>query len=163
MATLETEQSERRAEAKRMLNGYRAFCGMHDSMLRLIEDADSRLLSTTAQMEETVASSSAGDTIGSGLAKLEYAANKLKDVDDRVCAKLDISLWLVEQVIKINPAAGRVLSERYLCPAESEPDFEEIAERLSYSYDWTKHLHLIGLDIAASVIQDNTSKHLDTW
>lgn len=161
MATYETTQSERRAEARRMLEGYRSFCEMHDSLLKLIEDADSRLLSTTAQMGETVASTAAGDAIGSGLAKLEYAYKKLQDVDERVCAKLDVSLWLVERVMEINPAAGRVLCERYLSPLGEEPELDEIAERLSYSYDWTKHLHLIGLDIAASVIQDNTSRHLD--
>lgn len=163
MANYETIQSERRALAKRMLEGYRAFCEMHDSLLRLMENADSRLLSTTAQMGETVASSAAGDAIGSGLAKLETVASRLQRVDDRICAKLDITLHLVERVIEINPTAGRVLSERYLVPAGDEPTFEEIAENMGYSYDWVKHAHLLGLDIAAMLLQDNTTKHLDEW
>lgn len=163
MATMETIQSERRAEAKRMLEGYRSFCEMHDSLLKLMEDADSRLLSTTAQMGETVASSAAGDAIGSGLAKLERASKKLKDVDERVCSKLDVSLWLVERVMEIHPPAGRVLCERYLVPAGSEPTFEEVAERLHYSTDWTYQLHLIGLDIASSVLEDHKQTQVNTW
>lgn len=161
MANYETIQSERRAAAKRMLEGYRAFCGMHDSLLKLIEDADSRLLSTTAQMEETVASSAAGDAIGGGLAKLETTAKRLSRTDERICAKLDITLHLVERVIDINPMAGRVLSMRYLVPAGDEPTFEEIADKMGYSYDWVKHAHLLGLDIAAMLMQDNTSQHLN--
>lgn len=160
MATLETIQSERRATAKRMLEGYRSFCGMHDSLMRLMEDADSRLLSTTAQMGETVASSSAGDSIGSGLAKLETAANRLERVDDRICAKLDITLHLVERVIEQHPQAGRVLDKRYLVPASEEPSFEEIADMLGYSVDWTYQLHLIGLDIVASLLEDNKKKQV---
>ena len=156
MTAYETIQSERRAEAKRMLEGYRAFCGMHDSLLRMMEDADSRLLSTTAQMGETVASSSAGDSIGSGLAKLETAAARLERTDDRICAKLDETLRIVERVIEINPVAGRVLSMRYLTPAGDEPSFEEIADKLGYSYDRVKHIHLLGLDIAFIVAKDST-------
>ena len=156
MANFETIQSERRAEAKRMLEGYRAFCGMHDSMLKLMEDADSRLLSTTAQMGETRASSSAGDSIGSGLAKLETAATRLKRTDDRICAKLDATLRIIERVIEINPLAGRVLSMRYLTPASDKPTFEEIADKLGYSVDHVKHIHLLGLDIA-SIVEKDTS------
>ena len=160
MATYETIHGERRGQARRMLEGYRAFCEMHDSLLKLMEDADSRLLSTTAQMCETVASSSAGDAIGGGLVKLETASTRLKRVDDRICAKLDTALWLVERVIEINPSAGRVLSERYLVPAGEEPTFEEIAERLNYSHDWVRHAHLLGLDIVAMLLQDSTSEHI---
>lgn len=153
MANYETIQSERRAAAKRMLEGYRAFCGMHDSLLKLMEDADSRLLSTTAQMEETVASSAAGDAIGGGLAKLETAARRLSRTDDRICAKLDITLQLVERVIEIRPNAGRVLSERYLVPAGEEPTFEEIADKMGYSADHIYRLHLEGLDVAAALLE----------
>lgn len=160
MANYETIQSERRAAAKRMLEGYRAFCGMHDSLLKLMEDADSRLLSTTAQMGETVASSAAGDAIGSGLAKLETASTRLERVDDRICAKLDITLHLVERVIEAHPQAGQVLDKRYLVPAGEEPTFEEIADMLGYSVDWTYQLHLIGLDIAASLLEDNKKKQV---
>lgn len=156
MATQETIQSERRAEAKRMLEGYRAFCGMHDSLLKLMEDCDSRLLSTTAQMHETVASSTAGDAIGSGIAKLETMSGRLTRTDDRICAKLDLTLRLVERVIEINPIAGRVLSMRYLAPAGDEPTFEEIADKLGYSYDYVKHVHLLGLDLASIVSKDST-------
>jgi DNA-directed RNA polymerase sigma subunit (sigma70/sigma32) len=156
LAKYETIQSERRAEAKRMLEGYRAFCGMHDSMLKLMEDADSRLLSTTAQIGETRASSSAGDSIGSGLAKLETAALRLERTDDRICAKLDETLRIVERVIEINPIAGRVLSMRYLVPAGDEPTFEEIADALCYSADHIRHIHLLGLDIASIVAKEDT-------
>lgn len=159
MATQETIQSERRAEAKRMLEGYRAFCGMHDSLLKLMEDCDSRLLSTTAQMQETVASSTAGDAIGSGIAKLETMSGRLTRTDDRICAKLDTTLRLVERVIEIHPDAGRVLSMRYLAPTGDAPTFEEIADRLNFSYDWTRHLHLIGLDVVASLTELDTPRH----
>ena len=161
MANYETIQSERRADAKRMLEGYRSFCEMHDSMLKMMEDADSRLLSTTAQMGETVASSAAGDSIGSGLAKLETAAKRLERTDGRICAKLDAALHLVERVIEINPVAGRVLSMRYLVPAGDEPTFDEIADKMGYSADWVRHAHLLGLDIAATLTQDNTPQHID--
>ena len=153
MATLETIQSERRAEAKRMLEGYRSFCEMHDNLLKLMEDADSRLLSTTAQMGETVASSGAGDAIGSGLAKLENASTRLKRTDERICSKLDQSLRLVERVVEINPMAGRVLSLRYLAPAGDEPTFEEIADKMGYSSVHIYRLHLEGLDVAASIVE----------
>ena len=156
MATLETIHGERRGQARRMLEGYRAYCEMHDRMLHLIEDADSRLSSTTAQMGETVSSSSAGDAIGGGLVKLEAASNRWRMVDDRICSKLDATLWLVERVVEENPLAGRVLSERYLVPAGEEPTFEEIAERLNYSYDWVRHAHLLGLDMVAMLLQDDT-------
>ena len=156
LVTLETIHGERRGQARRILEGYRAYCEMHDRMLHLIEDADSRLLSTTAQMGETVSSSSAGDAIGGGLVKLETASNMLQSVDDRICSKLDMALWLVESVIEINPSVGRVISERYLVPAGEEPTFEEIAERLNYSYDWVRHAHLLGLDMVAMLLQDDT-------
>lgn len=156
MATYETIHSERRGEARRMLEGYRAFCDMHDRILTLMEDADSRLLSTTVQMGETVASSSAGDAIGGGLVKLETASTRLQSVDDRICAKLDLTLWLVERAIEIDPLAGRVLAERYLSPAGEEPTFEEIAERLNYSHDRVRHAHLIGLDIVSDLLKDST-------
>lgn len=153
MASNETIRAERRDDARRMLEGYRAFCAMHDNMLALMEDADSRLLSTTAQMGETRASSSAGDSIGSGLAKLESAAIRLESADDRICAKLDATLDLVERVIEERPIAGRVLSMRYLSPAGDEPTFDEIADRMGYSVDHIHRLHLEGLDVAASIIE----------
>lgn len=139
-----------------MLEGYRAFCGMHDSLLKLMEDADSRLLSTTAQMGETVASSAAGDAIGGGLGNLETAAKRIRRTDERICAKLDETLRLVERVIEVNPVAGRVLSMRYLVPAGDEPTFEEIADKLGYSYDRVKHIHLLGLDLAYIMAKDST-------
>ena len=161
MATFEKIRGERRAEARRTLEGYRSICAMHDGILRLMEDADSRLLSTTAQMGETVASTSAGDAIGGGLAKLESASEKLRRTDERICARLDMTLWLVERVIGENPYAGRVLAERYLSRAGVEPTLEEIAEKLCYSHDWTRHLHLVGLDIAADLLECDTLKHMD--
>lgn len=163
MTTYEKNRGERRAEARRALEGYRSLCAMHDGILRLMEDADSRLMSTTVQMGEIVASSSVGDAIGGGLARLEAAAEKLKSADDRICAKLDMTLWLVERVIAENPLAGRVLSERYLMPAGTEPTLEDIAEALCYSHDWTRHLHLVGLDIAADLLEHDTMQHIDEW
>lgn len=156
MAANETMRRERRDEARRVLEGYRALCAMHDNMLALMEDADSRLLSTTAQMSETRASGSAGDSIGSGLAKLETAARRLESADDRICATLDATLALVERVIEERPIAGRVLSMRYLSPAGDEPTFEQIADRMGYSEEHIKHVHLVGLDIAADLLKENT-------
>lgn len=153
MATYETIQGERRGQARRMLEGYRAFCEMHDSLLKLMEDADSRLLSTTAQMGETVASSSAGDAIGGGLVKLETASTRLQRVDDRICAKLDVALWLVERVMETHPNAGRVLSERYLTPAGDVPTFDAIGEKLGYSEGHTQRLHIEGLNIVADLLE----------
>lgn len=154
MATIETTRSEQREAAKRLLEGYRGFCEMHDRMLVLIEDADSRLTNTTAQMEETVASSGAKDAIGNGLAKLETASNRLKRTDDRICAKLDTTTRLVERTMEIRPKAGRVLNQRYLIPAGEEPTFEEIAKKLGYSVDHVNRLHLEGLDIAAALLEN---------
>lgn len=150
MATLETIQSERRLSAKRRLEGYRAHCERHDQFLRLIENADSRLLSITAQMSENVASSSAGDAIGRGIAALDELATKLREVDAKICDALDEALWIVESVTDMNPTAGRVLSMRYLEP--NNPTFVEIAEKMHYSEDHVIRLHQAGLDIAASVI-----------
>ena len=161
MATLETIQSERRATAKRMLEGYRSFCGMHDSLLKLMQDADSRLTSTTAQMSETVASGTAKDAIGSGIAKLEEASKQLEHVDGMIRAKQEITTHLVMRVIEQHPQAGSVLEKRYLVPAsEEEPLFEDIADALGYSVDWTYQLHLIGLDIVASLLEDNKKKQV---
>lgn len=150
MATLETIQSERRLSAKRRLESYRAYCERHDQFLRLIENADSRLLSITAQLTENVASSSAGDAIGRGIVALDELATRLRKVDCDICAALDEVLWIVESVTEMNPTAGRVLSMRYLEP--SNPTFIEIAEKMHYSEDHVIRLHQAGLDIAASVI-----------
>lgn len=152
MANYETIQKERRNSARRTLEGYRAFCEMHDSLLRLMEDADSRLLSTTAQMGETVASSAAGDSIGSGLARLETASKRLKRTDDRICAKLDTTLDLVERAIEIHPKAGEVLSAYYLVPVVGGATFDKIAEDMGYSTDHVYRLHLEGLDVVASLL-----------
>lgn len=155
MATYETIQKERRDSARRALEGYRAFCEMHESYLKLMQDGDSRLLSMTAQMGETVASSAAGDAIGSGLAKLETTSAKLRYVDERICAKLDILAHLVERVIEINPAAGRVLNKYYIVPYDYAPTFNDIAKDLGYSVDRVYALHLVGLDIVANLLEVN--------
>lgn len=127
-----------------------AHCEMHDQLLRLIECADSRLMSTTAQMSENVASSSACDAIGSGLATLDELANKLRDVDLRILDALDETVRIVESVTEMSPTAGRVLAMRYLDP--DGPTFVKIAERMHYSEDHVIRLHQAGLDIAASVL-----------
>ncbi len=155
MATYETIQKERRDRARTALEGYRAFCEMHESYLKLMQDGDSRLLSMTAQMGETIASGAAGDAIGSGLAKLETTSAKLRYVDDRICAKLDILAHLVERVIEINPAAGRVLNKYYIAPYDDAPTFGDIARDLGYSIDRVYALHLVGLDIVANLLEVN--------
>ena len=155
MATYETIQKERRDRARTALEGYRAFCEMHESYLKLMQDGDSRLLSTTAQMGETIASGAAGDAIGSGLAKLETTSAKLRYVDDRICAKLDILAHLVERVVEINPAAGRVLNKYYIAPYDEAPSFGDIAKELNYSIDRVYALHLVGLDIVADLLEVN--------
>lgn len=150
MASYETIQNERRLSAKRRLESYRAHCERHDQFLRLIENADSRLLSITAQMSENVASSSAGDAIGRGIVALDELATRLRDVDARICESLDEVLAIVEAVTEMHPTAGRILSMRYLEP--SNPTFAEIADKMNYSEDHVIRLHQAGLDIAASVI-----------
>lgn len=163
MANHETMQSERRAGARRALEGYRSFCKMHDGLLRLMEDADSRLVGTAVQMGETATSGTAGDAIGCGLAALEAAAERLVRADDGICARLHETLSLVERVNEVDPVAGRVLSMRYLAPAGGEPTLEEIAEELGYGADWVRHLHLAGLDLAAMFMEHDTKKHMDPW
>lgn len=150
MATLETIQSGRRLSAKRRLESYRAHCERHDQFLRLIENADSRLMSITVQLSENVASSSASDAIGKGIAALDELATKLRAVDARICDSMEEAVRLVEAVTDMNPTVGRVLSMRYLDPGN--PTFVEIAEKMHYSEDHVIRLHQAGLDIAASVI-----------
>lgn len=150
MATLENIQSGRRLSAKRRLEGYRAHCERHDQFLRLIESADSRLMSITAQMSENVASSSAGDAIGDGIARLDELATKLREVDMRILDALEETVRLVEAVTEMSPTAGRVLAMRYLDPGS--PTFLQIADRMHYSEDHVIRLHQSGLDIAASVL-----------
>lgn len=154
MATYETIQSERRQSAKRRLEGYKAHCERHDQFLQQIEKADSRLMSITAQLGETVSSSSASDSLANGVVAIDELAGKLRKVDEEICEALDDVLALVEEVTELHPTAGRILSMRYLEP--SNLTFVEIAEKTHYSEDHVIRLHQAGLDIAATLMaRDN--------
>lgn len=151
MATYETIRNEKRNDAKRVLEGYRALCTLNGQMLKLLEDADSRLLSVTAQMDETRGSGVAKDSMADNIASIHEASAKMRVLSSQYGRRLDEAAHLVGEVIDIDPLAGEVLAIRYMEPGRP-PEFAEIAERLGYTEAHVYAKHLDGLDIAADVM-----------
>lgn len=146
MATSETIRSEQRDAARTMLEGYGSLCIINKQLLKLIEDADNRLLSITAQMSETRGSGTAKDAIAANIASIHEAAGKLVVVSAMYVERLDAILNAVERVNGIDPLAAKVLSKRYMEPGRM-PEFAEIGEELGYSEAYMMEKHLNGLDI----------------
>lgn len=151
MAKSATLQAERREEARRKLVCYRAKCCILDKMLAIIENAESRLVSITAQHEETTSSGTARDTMGDQIIMLNDEVERMSGICADLGAALDEVLDLINGLLPDHPNAALVLSKRYLEP-NFEPTFAEIAVETGYSEDRVRHLHLEGLDLIAEKI-----------
>ena len=151
MAKSATLQAEKRETARRKLIAYRARCGVFDKMLDIVQNAESRLTSTTAQYKETVSTGVAHDTMADQIIMLNDQIERMSDICAGLGESLDEVLDLINGLIPMNPNAARVLAKRYLEPTY-EPTFAEIAVDTGYSEDRVKHLHLEGLDLVAERI-----------
>lgn len=158
MATQETIRSEQRDYARRTLEGYGALCTINGQLLKLMEDADRRLLSVTAQWGETRGSGAAKDAIAGNIVAIHEAADRMAAVSAAYAERLDGILSLVEQVTAVDPLAGKVLAMRYMEPGRT-PEFDEIAEELGYSYDHIQRKHAEGLDVACDVLTGNMTHY----
>lgn len=156
MATSETIKSEQRDAARTMLEGYGSLCIINTQLLKLIEDADNRLISTTAQMGETRGSGTAKDAIAVNIAAIHEAAGKLIVVSAMYAERLDAIINAVDRVNEIDPLAAKVLSKRYMEPGRM-PEFAEIGEDLGYSADYMMEKHLDGLNIICDLAIGQTS------
>ena len=159
MSYSEEITKEQREAMKTYLSRYSAFVEMHDRYLTLLENSDSRLLSVTAQMEETRASGTAHDAMGDQVATLHERIEKLNYADNRVGESLDRISDLIFEVSELEPDAGKVLSHLYLREGRI-PELDEVAEHLGYSESHVKRLHRIGLETAIKCRM--SSKH-DTF
>lgn len=151
MAKSATLQAERREEARRKLVSYRAQCGIFDKMLAITQNAESRLVSVTAQYEETTSSGTAHDTMGDQIIMLNDQVERMSAICASLGETLDEVLDLINGLLPDYPNVVRVLSKRYLEPS-FEPTLAEIAAETGFSEDWVKHLHLQGLDLIAERI-----------
>lgn len=151
MAKSATIQAERREEARRKLVSYRAQCGIFDKMLAITQNAESRLVSVTAQYEETTSSGTAHDTMGDQIIMLNDQVERMSAICASLGETLDEVLDLINGLLPDHPNVVRVLSKRYLEPS-FEPTLAEIAAETGFSEDWVKHLHLQGLDLIAERI-----------
>ena len=151
MAKSATIQAEKRETARRKLVSYRARCGVFDKMLDIVQNAESRLTSITAQYKETVSTGVAHDTMADQVIMLNDQVEKMSDICASLGSTLDEVLDLINGLVPDHPNAARVLAKRYLEPTY-EPTFAEIAEETGYSEDRVKHLHLEGLDCIAEKI-----------
>lgn len=151
MAKSATLQAERREEARRKLVSYRAQCGIFDKMLAITQNAESRLVSVTAQYEETTSSGTAHDTMGDQIIMLNDQVERMSAICANLGETLDEVLDLINGLLPDHPNVVRVLSKRYLEPS-FEPTLAEIAAETGFSEDWVKHLHLQGLDLIAERI-----------
>ena len=151
MATYETLRSERREDARKKLDSYRSLCTLNEQMLKLMADADSRMLSVTAQMGETRGSSTARDALGDNLAAIFDVKEQMSELCAGYSTSLDAIAKIVREVMDIDALAGEVLAIRYMEPGRPT-EFCEIADRLGYTEAHIYGKHLDGLDIAADVM-----------
>ena len=151
MAKSATTQAERREEARRKLVGYRAKCCILDKMLTITQNAESRLVSVTAQYEETTSSGIAHDTMADQIIMLNDQIERMSCICADLGVALDEVLDLINGLLPDHPNIVIVLSKRYLEPS-FEPTLAEIAEETGFSESWVKRLHLEGLDLIAEKI-----------
>ena len=154
MAKHATLQAERRETARRKLSEYRVQCDIFERLLRIIESAESRLTSITAQQSELIKTSGAKDRLADQIITLNAHIDRLHELNEGHIAYLDDALYLINSLLPEHTLEARVLSKRYLEP-NYEPTFAEIAEEMGFSEDWVKHKHLRGLDFVANVIFEN--------
>lgn len=136
-----------------MLEGYGSLCTINGQILKMMSDAESRLLSTTAQWGETRSSGTAKDAIGDNMAAIHSAANRLDDVSTMLGGCLDVLLEAVVRVNDEDALAARILALRYMEPGR-QPEFQEIACELGYSYNYVVEKHLRGLDLVSDAVDD---------
>lgn len=145
-----------RERSRRELTGYAALCTVNEKLCKLLEDADSRLLSATQQYDESRASGNAHDAMADQIVALYDVCERLRTTQARIGEELDSLLELVECAIAEDPEAGSVLAMRYM---ESRRVLElgEIAELMGYSEQHVRRLHLRGLDAVARKMLQNAT------
>lgn len=151
MAKSATLQAEKRETARRKLVSYRAQCCILERMLKITENAESRLTHVTAMYEEMTSSGTARDTMGDQIIMLNEQMEHMGGICSDLGAKLDEVLDLINSLLPDHPNVATVLSKRYLEP-NFEPTLAEIADETGFSESWVKRLHLEGLDLIAEKI-----------
>jgi len=154
MAKSVTLQAENREVARRKLVSYRAQCDIFRQLLKIVESAESRLTSVTAQYEETRSHGVGRDTLADQITTLEDQLSRLTRVIDEQSHALDEVLWIINEIVPENPTVASILSKRYLEP-DHEPTFNEIADEMGYSEGYVKSKHLEGLDLVYGLIAAN--------
>lgn len=151
MAKSATLQAEKRETARRKLVSYRARCCILEGMLKVIENAESRLTSITAVYEEMTSTGSARDTMGDQIIMLNDQIEHMGEICATLADPLDEVIDLINGLLPDHPNVVAVLSKRYLEPS-FEPTLLEIANETGFSESWVKRLHLEGLDLIAEKI-----------
>ena len=151
MAKSVTLQAENREIARRKLVSYRAQCDIFRQLLKIVESAETRLSSVTAQYEEMRSSNAARDTMGDQLITLESQLDRLNRVIDEQSRALDEVLGIINAIVPENPIVASILSKRYLEP-DYEPTLSEIADEMGYSEGYVKSKHLEGLDLVYGLL-----------
>lgn len=155
MATDATRQAEKRERVKRYLSRYRATVSVYDSLLKIIESAESRLASITAQQSEVYTPSSAHDALADQIITLNDYIDKLSACILRETAALDGMLYVIERTMDTDCEVAEILSKRYLEPGY-EPTFQEIADEMGISEKTVRRKHVYGLDL----VWDELSKKM---
>ena len=151
MAKSATLKAENREVARRKLVGYRAQCDIFRQLLKIVESAESRLTSVTAQYEETRSHGVGRDTLADQITTLEDQLARLTRVIDEQSHALDEVLWVINSLVTDHPTIASIMSKRYLEP-DYEPTFKEIADEMGYSEGYVKSKHLEGLDLVFDII-----------
>jgi len=155
MAKSATIQAENREIARRKLVSYRAQCDIYKQLLKIVESAESRLMSVTALYDEMRSGGVARDAMADQIITLESQIERLNKLIDEQAAALDEVLWLINSLLPEHPTMVSVLCKRYLEPTY-EPTFQEIADDMGLSESRVKHVHLEGLDEISKIIKVST-------
>lgn len=153
MAKHATIQNERREEARRKLMSYRAKCEIFQKLLVITEETDSRLVSITAQYEETYSSGTAKEKLSAQMAQLEESVDRLGRQCEEMAESLDEVFFYINELVELRPIVATVLSKRYLEP-RFEPTFAEIASDMGMDENYVRHKHLEGLDLVAAMMYE---------
>lgn len=152
MAKSATIQAENREIARRKLVSYRAQCDIYRQLLKIVESAESRLSSVTAQYEETRSSNAARDTMGDQIIMLNDQVERLKGMCAKQAETLDEVLWLINSLLPDHPTTTRIMSKRYLEP-NYEPTLKEIADEMGFSEGYVRNKHIEGLDLIYEILK----------
>ena len=152
MAKSATTQAENREIARRKLVSYRAQCDIYEKLLKIVESAESRLMSVTALYDEMRSGGVARDAMADQIITLESQIERLNKIIDEQTAALDEVLWLINYLLPDHPTITRIMSKRYLEP-NYEPTLNEIADEMGFSEGYVKNKHLEGLDLIYEILK----------